>query len=106
MSDNWFEVYGTPGAKYMKDGRYYDVHKRLLEADADGNLITTMPPPAEKVELEAVDRIKIKSPADPNFLKKSDIQRELLAAKIKVPPQAGREELLVILKNYLGVTED
>ena len=53
-------------------------------------------------DLELVDRVKIKGPSDPNFLKKSEIKRELRKAGIKFSASDGRDALLDKLKESLG----
>jgi hypothetical protein len=130
-NDHWFEVYGMPGVRYMKEGKYYDPQKKPVLTDSEApepEKKEVEPEPLkvfvepEKVaeikenafmpvvdvpdDLELVDRVKIKGPNDPNFLKKSDIKAELRKLRLAFDASASRETLLNKLKESIGLLED
>jgi len=121
--DGFAELYGIPpvsGAKYYKDGCFYnaklqriDTYGKIEEKEPEPEPVATPPPeppppPAvpEKYEsdLEIVDRIKIKGAADPDFLTKADIKKELKSLGQKFDPKALRDDLLCQLKEAMGLT--
>jgi len=57
----------------------------------------------ESPTLELIDRIKIKSPADPNFLKKAMIAKELRKRNVDFSYYTGREKMLEALKESMGL---
>lgn len=129
--DGFAELYGIPpvsGAKYYKDGAFYNA--KLQRIDPSGMIeekesepekktefgelvpeseLTIPPPPPPKntgyeSDLEIVDRIKIKGAADPDFLTKADIKKELKSLGQKFDPKALRDDLLCQLKEAMGLT--
>lgn len=135
MNDShWFEVYGMPGVRYMKDGKYYDTQKKLVsqynseeeapvadepeetvieENEPAFEIIEDIPMPEMEVleqkvddDLELIDRIKIRFPGDPSFVKKSEIRAELRKAGIAFGFTDSRDELLDKLKAFIGLVED
>ena len=121
---NMGEIYGpppVPGAKYVRDGKYYTPKFQLIISEGVLGPVPEEEPIAEvhkpDADLEALlnapdpptdlmDRIKIKRAADPNFLTKHEIKDILTSLGDECADLARRDDLLCRLKEAIGYSED
>jgi hypothetical protein len=80
-----------------------EAEKKMLEAQASGKPSNFAWADVKEPELMLSDRLNIKDPAQKGYLEAEDIQAELKKIGVRYHWNAGREKLLKLLREELGL---